>query len=93
LVIAEEEELVLDHRPAGTAAKLIPLRHRDETVGARDLAPLRERVAGLEMIVTKELEADRVEIVRARPSLRAHDARRGAEFGVVIRRRDLGFGH
>ena len=55
---------------------------------------LRERIARLHLVVAQELERAAVNLVGAGLGLRADHAGAGdAEFGVVIRGRDLRFGH
>ena len=96
--VSEEEDLVLDDRPAYRAAKLVPAERRHPAVlgGLRSgvVQTLAERIAGFENVVLQELKQRSVKLVRAR--LRLHLNHRSAglrELRIVIGRGELEFLH
>src|SRR5207248_505205 len=94
LIIAKEEQLVLDDGPADRAAELVPPVLRNEAPGYRIGSELAERVAGLGGIGAPEPETGAMQRIAARPGLHGHDTRhRLAKLRVEVLRRHLGFGY
>src|SRR5579864_55377 len=93
LIIDEEECLVLhDRSPEGTA-ELVVLRGGDKTACDRVWRRLRERISGLSGIGLPILEQVAMEAVRAGLGLSRNYRSHGlTELGVIVLRRNLGFG-
>ncbi len=88
LVIAKDEELVLDDRAANRAAKLFPICR-----GKRDSWLVGKGVARLLVAAAMVEEAAAVQLVRSRFGLHSNHARGGlARFRIVVLKSYLGFG-
>src|SRR5258706_2253681 len=92
LVIAEEEQLVLDDRSSNRAAKLLPFGFRNEAVRKGVGSALGEGIASLKSIPAIKKKTAAMDLVAARARLgRNQTGDRLAKFGVVVLQRDLGF--